>query len=151
MGQGRQCQPQHAGAVALIEQVVLPQLERHQVAREGACLFFVQRDGPCQVSLDPGCHCRHEPLLAFGGGGGVAERQRDERPCMDRPVGGLGKHVQCGTGGLHDGTVVAVADLQDIGDPCLAGNEAFDEVVQRTQAGRIGKTDRVAQAVGQHV
>jgi hypothetical protein len=52
--QGRLHDAQHAGRVAEIEQVVLAELERGQVARVLARLLLVQRDRARQVALDPG-------------------------------------------------------------------------------------------------
>jgi hypothetical protein len=56
-----------ARRVAAVEQVVLPELERGQVARAFARLFFVQGDGAGQVAIHPGLHGLHEALLAGRG------------------------------------------------------------------------------------
>jgi hypothetical protein len=64
---GRPAPAQHAGRVAAVEQVVLAQLERHQVARMFARLFLVQRDGARDVAVGPGGDGRDEALLARRG------------------------------------------------------------------------------------
>ena len=76
VGRGRQRRErhaQHAGRVAAIEQVVVAQLERSQVAREGARLLLVQRDRARDVAVYPGRDRGDEALLTRRGARGTGE------------------------------------------------------------------------------
>ncbi len=147
-GHGLQRQAQHAGGVAPVEQMVLAELEGGQVARVLAGLFFVQGNGAGHVTVDPGSNSGHKTLLAVAGLGGVGKRLVDEGAGVARCVGRFGKHVQRGAAGLHDGAGV-LRRVQHIHRAGFAGDEAFDEVVQRRCAGGVTQSDGVAQAVGQ--
>jgi hypothetical protein len=138
---------QHAGRVAEVEQVVLPELERGQVARVLARLLLVQRDRARQVALDPGRHGLDKPLLARRDPHGGAARGLDERPGVARRIARFGKHVQRGTAGLHQRAGVGVGHLQDIDHARLAGDEAFDEIVQRAEAVGVCEADGVTKKV----
>jgi hypothetical protein len=114
-----------------------------------AGLLFVQGDGAGQVAIDPGGDGGHKASLTLAGLCGVGQCLGDEGAGVAGCVGRLGKHVQCGAAGLHDGAAVRRC-AQDVHRARLAGDEAFHEVVERRRAGRIVQRGGVAQAVGGH-
>jgi hypothetical protein len=143
LGQGLPGHAHHVGRAPQVEQVVLPQLERGQVARELAGLLLVQDDGALQIAIDPGGHGGHPALLAPGGAGAGRQRALNEWPGIHRPFARFGKHVQRRTGGLGHGAVVGLGQLQDIRHAGLAAQKAFNKVVQRAQAFGVVQRDRL--------
>ena len=143
-----QGQPQHGGRVAAVEAVVLPELERGQVARVQSGLFFVQGDGAGQVAIDPRGHSSHKALLAFAGLVRVGQGLFDEGPGVAGCVGRFGKHVQRRAIGLHQRAGIGLR-LQHIHGPGFAGDEALHKVVDGRKAAFIPQRDGVAQAVGE--
>jgi hypothetical protein len=108
--------------------VVLPELERGQVARVQSGLFFVQGDGAGQVAIDPRGHSSHKALLAFAGLVRVGQGLFDEGPGVAGCVGRFGKHVQRRAIGLHQRAGIGLR-LQHIHGPGFAGDEALHKVV----------------------
>ena len=151
MGQGSQCQAQHAGRVALVEQMVLAELEGHEIARIFPGQLLVQADGTGNVAVHPRGDCGCKTLFTRAGGRRVGQGRRDEGTRVRGRVGRLGEHVQGSAIRLHDGAAVARANVQDVHRPCFAGDKTFDEIVHRRQAGWVLQMDRVAQAVGGHL
>jgi hypothetical protein len=82
------------------------------------------------------------------------QRLFDVRPGIGRRIARFGKHVQRGAVRLHDGAQFGVCtpigNRQRRNGARLAGDEAFDEIIDRAQAGRVLQRDGIAQAVGQH-
>ena len=148
--QGGQGHAQHAGCIALVKQVVLAQFERRQVARKILRLLLVQGHGAWNIAVDPGRHRRHEDLLARAGGRCLAQCLVDKRARVYPTGWRLGKHVQGSAIRLHYGAVLGVGNRQDVDRTRFAGDKSFNEVIQRSQAGRVFQMDRVAQAVAQH-
>ena len=147
-----QGQTQHAGGIACIEQVVLAELDRCEVAREFLGLLLVQVDGLRQVARCPGAHCGHK--TTFSGADGLISQSslgpRDEGRSIRPGLTGLGKQVQRRAAGLYQRAAVGLGHLQDIDHPCLTSDQALNKVVHRLQAGRGIQRDHIAQAVALH-
>ena len=69
MGQCGQRQTQHAGRITQIEPVVLPQLDRHQIARKLMRLLFMQRCSEGDITIHPGRDAGHKAAFTHGGTG----------------------------------------------------------------------------------
>jgi hypothetical protein len=141
-------QAQHAGRVATVEQVVLAELDGHEVAWELGRLLLVQADRGVDVAGCPGGHGGDEAALAQRGFGGLRAGQVGAG--VGRGRGRLGEHVQRGAVGLHAGAVVLVSSLQDAHGPGFARDEAAHEVVDPVQARGVLQRDGVAQTVDCH-
>ncbi len=142
-----QRQAQHARRVAQVESMVLPELDRHEVARVLAGLFVVQPDRLQQIAVDPRADRRDESALACGGGHPRGLRTRQVRPRRLGRGARLGEHVQHRGAGLHERAVVAPGRRQDVEHRQLARHEPLGERADGRRAGRIRHRDGIAERI----
>ena len=136
-GQRGQRQPQHAGRVAPVEQVVLAEFERSQVARDVPAPALRAARSPRAMS--PSTQAATACTKRRSRVGGVYRRcQRcafDERARVRRAFARLGEHVQRrGARPARSGLSSVLRRARMLRDPRLAG----DEAARRSRSPRTG-------------